>query len=109
MASLASTPAPVLNSYEYKFLTSVRESVLKITKSQSGFNEIKNAHYLNGVFERLCDDKQMVECLFPGTSAEVLLGMPKNLREVVQWPELGLDAVKIAKRAAVVLTNIKEK
>ena len=92
-----------------RMLKSVRSTIKTITTERSGLNQISQSHHLNGTFKQLCNRNVFAEMLFPGTSAEVLEGLPKNLKEILEWEELQLDLTKIAKNAADVLESIKTK
>lgn len=92
-----------------RMIKSVRSTIKTITTERGGLLQISQNHHLNGTFKQLCNRAMFAEVLFPGTSAEVLEGLPKDLKEVLQWTELKLDLTKIAKNAAEVLENIKKK
>lgn len=92
-----------------RMLKSVRATIKTITTERSGLMQISQNHHLNGTFKQLCNKGALAEILFPGTSAEVLEGLPKNIKEVLEWSELELDLNKIAKNASEVLESIKNK
>lgn len=92
-----------------RMLKSVRTTIKTITTERSGLVQIAQNHHLNGTFKQLCNKSMFAEILFPGTSAEVLDGLPKNLKEILEWSDLELDLTKIAKNAAEVMENIKKK
>lgn len=92
-----------------RMLKSVRATIKTITTERGGLTQISQNHHLNGTFKQLCNKNVFSEMLFPGTSAEVLDGLPKDLKEILAWEELQLDLIKIAKNASDVLESIKNK
>lgn len=95
--------------YEKPMLKAVESSIKTITKESGGLTTLLMQHQLNGTFRQLCDRKHFVDLVFPGTSKDVLSELPKDLKEILLWPELALDKIKIAKSASTVLANIKAK
>ena len=98
----------VMDPNHLRMLKSVRATIKTITTERGGMSQIAQNHHLNGTFKQLCSST-LTEVLFPGTSAEVLEGLPKNLKEVLEWNELNLDLAKISKNGAEVLESIKNK
>jgi hypothetical protein len=92
-----------------RMIKSVRATIKTITTERGGLMQISQNHHLNGTFKQLCNKSMFAEVLFPGTSADVLAGLPKDLKEILEWSDLELDLTKIAKNAAEVLENIKKK
>jgi hypothetical protein len=92
-----------------RMIKSVRATIKTITTERGGLMLISQNHHLNGTFKQLCNKSMFAEVLFPGTSADVLAGLPKDLKEILEWSDLELDLTKIAKNAAEVLENIKKK
>jgi hypothetical protein len=92
-----------------RMIKSVRATIKTITTERGGLMQISQNHHLNGTFKQLCNKGMFAEVLFPGTSADVLAGLPKDLKEILEWSDLELDLTKIAKNAAEVLENIKKK
>jgi hypothetical protein len=94
---------------QLKMMKSLRATIKTITKERGGLAEVSREHHLNGSFKQLCHKNLFTELLFPGTTTEVLEGLPKDLREVLQWEDLELDLEKISKNATDVLESIKNK
>ncbi|KAJ1424054.1 hypothetical protein B484DRAFT_451671 [Ochromonadaceae sp. CCMP2298] len=94
---------------QLRMMKSLRATIKTITTERGGLAEISREHHLNGSFKQLCNKKLFTELLFPGTTAGVLEGLPKDLREVLQWEDLELDLEKISKNATDVLESIKNK
>jgi hypothetical protein len=92
-----------------RMIKSVRATIKTITTERGGLMQISQNHHLNGTFKQLCNKSMFAEVLFPGTSADVLAGLPKDLKEILEWSDLELDLTKIAKNAAEVLESIKKK
>jgi hypothetical protein len=92
-----------------RMIKSVRATIKTITTERGGLMQISQNHHLNGTFKQLCNKSMFAEVLFPGTSADVLAGLPKDVKEILEWSDLELDLTKIAKNAAEVLENIKKK
>lgn len=105
----ASKSQELMDPNHLRMLKSVRSTIKTITAERSGLMQISQSHHLNGTFKQLCYKGSFAEILFPGTSSDVLNGLPKNLKEVLEWSELEIDLNKIAKNAAEVLENIKNK
>ena len=105
----ASSSQEVMDPNLLRMLKSIRATIKTITTERSGLNQISQNHHLNGTFKQLCNKSLFAEMLFPGTSAEILENLPKNLKEILEWEELQLDLTKIAKSATEVLQNIKNK
>ena len=105
----ASNSQEVMDPNLLRMLKSIRATIKTITTERSGLNQISQNHHLNGTFKQLCNKSVFAEMLFPGTSAEILENLPKNLKEILEWEELQLDLTKIAKSATEVLQNIKNK
>lgn len=101
--------AELMDPNHLRMAKSIRATVKTITTERGGLSQISQNHHLNGTFKQLCNKNMFAEVLFPGTSAEVLEGLPKNLKEILEWSDLELDYTKIAKNAAEVLENIKKK
>lgn len=99
----------LMDPNQLRMLKSVRATIKTITSERGGLQQIAQNHHLNGTFKQLCNKAMFAEILFPGTTAEVLEGLPKNLKEVLEWEDLQLDQMKIARNAAEVLENIKKK
>jgi len=92
-----------------RMMKSIRATIKTITSERGGLQQVSQNHHLNGTFKQLCNKSMFAEILFPGTIAEVLEELPKNLKEVLEWEDLELDQTKIAKNASEVLENIKTK
>jgi len=105
----ASNSQEVMDPNLLRMLKSIRATIKTITTERSGLNQISQNHHLNGTFKQLCNKSLFAEMLFPGTSAEILENLPKNLKEILEWDEMQLDLTKIAKNATEVLQNIKNK
>ena len=99
----------LMNSTQFKMMKSLRQTIKTIVSEKSGVDHVRRDHHLEGTFKLICDSKTMPDIFFPGTSVEVLKGLPKDLRDVLQWKDISLDIQKIAKNAAEVLDNIKIK
>jgi hypothetical protein len=95
-----------LDQTEMHMLQALRYTIKTMTQ-EAGVKTISEGHSLNGAFKQLLDKKLMVQLLFPGTDAHTLSLLPKDLKEILEWRELSLDLMKIAKSGATVLRNIK--
>lgn len=114
-ANKSNTLLPVMNSLQYQMLKSIRNTIKTIVSESNGILKIQRMHHLNGTFKKICNasmttnNTEFADTIFPGTSKEVLLGLPKNLKEILEWNELELDLMKISNNATEVLENIKLK
>jgi hypothetical protein len=99
----------VMEPSQLNMLKSIRATIKTITSDRYGMAQIAQQHHLNGTFKQLCNKNMLAEVLFPGTSKEVLEGLPQNLKEVLEWGELDLDLNKISKNASDVMQSIKSK
>ena len=66
-------------------------------------------HGFQGTFKKLLDEESFSHLLFPGMSKESLVGVPKNLTDLLSWDKIKFDYQKICKNAAEVLENVKSK
>ena len=104
-----SKSSELMDPNHLRMIKSVRSTIKTITTERDGLSQIAQTHHLNGTFKQLCNKNMFTEVLFPGTSVDVLAGLPKDLKEILSWSELELDLTKIAKNASEVLENIKKK
>lgn len=99
-----------VDATHFSLVQSLKNTIRKIKREkQRGVDELRNAHYLQGTFAKMCDREHFQELVFPGFSREARRGLPKTIVELFEWEELQLDLDSIASNAATVLKNIKAK
>jgi hypothetical protein len=101
-----------MDATEYRMLVSLKETLKTLKKSDQGVEEILGKHFLKGSFIKLSSEKSFQEILFPGIGTdqtEKVHGLPRNLKQILEWDQIQLDENKLVKNAAEVLKNIKLK
>jgi hypothetical protein len=91
---------------EYQMLLLARDLVKRLQRGDGAAMQ-GQGHILSGLFARLCSKSGFAEVMFPGASNEERAALPKNLRELLLWPELVLDLTAVAQAAAKVLAGAK--
>eukprot|EP01037_Dinobryon_pediforme_P034270 gene34270-40098_t len=99
-----------VDATHFSLVQSLKNTIRKIKREkQRGVDDLRNTHYLQGTFAKMCDREHFQELVCPGFSREARRVLPKTVVELFEWEELQLDLDSIASNAATVLKNIKAK
>jgi hypothetical protein len=109
--STPSSPAPhSFTPVESRILEYLQGLVSRLRDGEFGSSDA-NIHMLQGTFRKLVERETFADMLFPGVPADVLKGLPKNLKELFEWNEMktfiALDVPNMTKSAAKILEGVR--
>jgi hypothetical protein len=98
-----------LTASELTMFNELKSTVKKIKAGDYDFGVMGGGGMMQGTFACLLDSSTFQSFIFPGSPADVLEVLPKNLKQLLVWEPIELDLIKITKQAVNVLEGVKKR